>query len=176
MHHAKLATASTEFLARPSADICDEYPDAQVLHGRFISFGGAPACLGRVETISTSDDNSQVKAVLGEPGDGRVLFVDNSASTNCAMLGGDLAVLAARSGWAGIVINGAVRDVEELKVAPLAVFALASCPRKSNKRGLGTRSRPVRVGGSYIQPGDIIAADADGIVFLASWAANARDL
>jgi regulator of ribonuclease activity A len=141
-----------------------------------MSFGGVPMCVGRVETISTSDDNSQVKSVLGEPGEGRVLFVDNSGSRNCAMLGGDLAELAARSGWAGIIIHGAVRDVEELKAAPLAVFALATCPRKSKKRGLGTRSKPVRIGGSYIQPDDIIAADADGVVLLASWAAHGQTI
>jgi regulator of ribonuclease activity A len=92
------------------------------------------------------------------------------------MLGGDLAELAARSGWAGIVVHGAVRDVEELKKTPLAVFALASCPRKSNKRGIGTRGKPVRIGGSYLQPNDVVAADADGIAFLASWAASSRDL
>ena len=176
MHHAELVAASTESLAQPTADFCDHNPDAQVLHGQFRSFGGVPACLGRVETVATSDDNSLVKAVLAEPGQGRVLLVDNRASTNCAMLGGDLAELAARSGWAGIVIHGAVRDVEELKVAPLAIFALASCPRKSKKRGLGTRSKPVRIGGSYIQPNDIVAADADGVVFLASWAASSRGI
>ncbi|MEJ2127910.1 MAG: ribonuclease E activity regulator RraA [Woeseiaceae bacterium] len=176
MQQAQLASASTEFLAQPTADFCDANPDAQVLQGRYESFGAVSRCAGRVETVSTRDDNSQVKAVLGEPGDGRVLFVDNSASLNCAMLGGDLAQLAARSGWAGIIINGAVRDVDELRETQIAVFALGTCPRKSIKRGFGSRSNPVRVAGTYIQPNDIIAADSDGVVILASWATNRPDV
>ena len=137
-----------------------------------MSFGGARGCLGPVETISTRDDNSLVKTTLQEPGEGRVLLVDNQASTNCAMLGGNLAQLAADNGWGGVIVNGAVRDVEELRETPVAVFALASCPRRSQKRGIGTRGEPVRVSGSYIRRDDVIAADADGVVFLASWAAS----
>jgi regulator of ribonuclease activity A len=161
---------------QPAADFCDENPDAEVLQGRYLTLGGKRGCLGRAETISTRDDNSLVKEVLSEPGNGRVLFVDNSASTNCAMLGGNLAELAAGNGWAGIVIHGAVRDLQELEQAPVAVFALASCPRRSKKHGAGVRSKPIRIGGAYIQPEDIIAADSDGVVILASWAAHGRDV
>jgi len=176
MQQAEVATEISTIGPQPTADFCDQHPDAEVLQGRYLTLGGLRGCLGRAETISTRDDNSLVKEVLGEPGNGRVLFVDNSASTNCAMLGGNLAQLAADNGWAGIVIHGAVRDLEELREAPLAVFALASCPRRSKKHGAGVRSRAIRIGGAYIQPNDIIAADADGVVILASWAANGRDI
>ncbi len=125
-----------------------------------------------METISTRDDNSLVKATLEEPGNGRILLVDNQGSTTCAMLGGNLAMLAAENGWAGVIVNGAVRDVDELREAPVAVFALATCPRRSRKAGLGTRGKPVRIGGVYVRGEDIIAADADGVVCLASWAAR----
>jgi regulator of ribonuclease activity A len=172
VQQAELTSSVTNFPVQPTADFCDANPDAEVLQNGYRSFGAVSVCLGKVETISTQDDNSLVKATLKEPGNGRVLFVDNSASTNCAMLGGDLAQLAAKSGWAGIVINGSVRDVEELKEAPIGIFALASCPRKSKKRGLGVRGRPMRIAGAYIRRDDIIAADADGVVFLASWAAR----
>jgi regulator of ribonuclease activity A len=157
---------------QPTADFCDSNPQAHVLQERFQSFGARNRCLGPVETLTTRDDNSLVKAALGEPGNGRVLLVDNGASINCAMLGGDLAGLAAKNGWAGIVINGAVRDVDELQETPLAVFALASCPRKSAKRGAGVLGKPIRLHGAYIRRGDVLAADADGIVFLSSWAAT----
>jgi regulator of ribonuclease activity A len=153
-----------------TADFCDDNPSAQVLQSSFRSFGGARGCVGPAETISTRDDNSLVKAALEEPGNGRILLIDNQGSTTCAMLGGNLAVLAADNGWAGVIVNGAVRDVEELKEAPVAVFALATCPRRSRKAGLGSRGKPVRVGGVYVRNDDIIAADADGVVCLASWA------
>lgn len=157
---------------QPTADFCDAFPQAQVVHSRFESFGASGNCLGPVETIATRDDNSLVKAALGEPGHGRVLVVDNAASLNCAMLGGDLAQMAADNGWSGIIVNGAVRDVAELRATAVAVFALASCPRKSAKRGVGIRGKPVRLNGAYIRRGDVLAADSDGVVFLPSWAAN----
>jgi regulator of ribonuclease activity A len=158
--------------AQPTADFCDLHPDAEVLRGEFRALGGLPGCTGRVETIKTRDDNSLVKATLAEPGDSRVLVIDNSASTNCAMLGGDLAQMAAGNGWAGIVVFGAVRDAAELQATPIAVFALATCPRKSAKRGIGTRGEPLRVAGTYLRRGDMLAADADGVVVLASWAVS----
>lgn len=172
MQSAELAMPSAAHQWQATADFCDAHPSAQVLQNRFISYGALGHCLGPVETVSTRDDNSFVKATLSEQGNGRVLFVDNGGSMNCAMLGGDLAQLAADNGWAGIVINGAVRDVDELNATPIAIFALASCPRKSQKRGIGVRGEPVRVTGSYIRRNDLIAADADGVVFLASWAAS----
>ena len=172
MLHAEQGSPAAPIRPQATADFCDDNPAAQVLQNSFISFGGSRGCVGPVETISTRDDNSLVKATLQEAGEGRVLLVDNHASTTCAMLGGNLAQMAADNGWAGVVVNGAVRDVEELREAPVAIFALATCPRRSQKGGVGTRGEPVRISGSYICRDDVIAADADGVVFLASWAAR----
>jgi regulator of ribonuclease activity A len=166
------STAAALPAAVPTADFCDLHPDAEVLRLEFRTFGGLTGCMGRAETVKSRDDNSLVKATLAEPGEGRVLVVDNGASTNCAMLGGDLAQMAAINGWAGIVVFGAVRDIAELQVTPIAVFALATCPRKSAKRGIGTRGEPLRVAGTYLRRGDLLAADADGVVVLPSWAAS----
>ena len=158
--------------AAATADVCDANPNAKVLQCWFSGYGGKTKCAGPVETISTRDDNSLVKTVLAEQGAGRVLLIDNKASTNCAMVGGNLADIAAKNGWAGIVVNGAVRDVDELKDAPIAIFALATCPRRSLNRGIGERSRAVRMGGERISHEDFLVADADGVVVLPSWSAN----
>ncbi len=166
LHQVNEATVGLHLPATATADICDANLDAKVLQSQFVSYGGIDDCTGRVETISTRYDNTLVKKVLREPGEGRVLLVDNQGSITCAMLGGNLARLAADNGWAGIVINGAVRDVLELKEAPLAVFALAPCPRRSTNRGAGERNGPVRVGGERICAGDLLVADADGIIVL----------
>jgi regulator of ribonuclease activity A len=125
-----------------------------------------------VETVSTRDDNSVVREILREQGAGRVLLVDNSGSTTCAMIGGNLARMAADNGWAGVVVNGAVRDVDEIRSTRVAVFAVATCPRRSVRRDTGTVGKPVRVGGLLIHSGDILAADNDGIAILPSWAAR----
>ena len=154
------------FPAAATADICDADSDARVLLSWFQSYGGQERCAGPVEIISTRDDNSLVKTVLKEAGAGRILLIDNQASCNCAMLGGGLAKLASDNGWAGVVVNGAVRDSVEIKDIPLAVFALATCPRRSTNRGLGQRGQAVRVGSERINANDYLVADADGVVVL----------
>jgi len=161
-----------KFPAAATADVCDANPDAKVIQAWFSSFGALSKCAGPVETVSTRDDNSVVKQILFERGAGRILLVDNKASTNCAMIGGDLAAAAAEHGWVGIIVNGAVRDVEELRAVNIGIFALATCPRRSLKRGIGKRGRAVRVGSERISPGDFLVADADGVVLLPSWSTN----
>ncbi|MGI9221523.1 MAG: ribonuclease E activity regulator RraA [Woeseiaceae bacterium] len=158
--------------AAATADVCDANPSAKVLQCWFSAYGGKAKCAGPVETITTRDDNSLVKTILAEQGAGRVLVIDNKASTNCAMIGGNLAAIAEKNGWAGIVVNGAVRDVDELKATPIAIFALATCPKRSLNRGIGERGGAVRMGGERINHEDFLVADADGVVVLPSWSAN----
>ena len=172
VHQMEEQTTRVHLPAAATADVCDANPNAKFLQCWFSSFGAKRMCSGPVETIDTRDDNSLVKSVLAERGAGRVLLIDNKGSTICAMVGGGLAQLAAENGWAGIVVNGAVRDVDELKNTPIAIFALATCPRRSLNRGIGERNRAVRVGGERISHDDFLVADSDGVIILASWSAN----
>lgn len=172
VHQIEEQTTRVHLPAAATADVCDANPNAKFLKCWFSSFGAKRKCSGPVETIETRDDNSMVKSVLAERGAGRVLLIDNKGSTNCAMIGGGLAQMAAANGWLGIVVNGVVRDVEELKELPIAIFALATCPRRSLNRGIGERSRAVRIGSERISQGDFIVADSDGVIILASWNAN----
>jgi regulator of ribonuclease activity A len=149
-----------------TADLCDVYDDAIVISARFIGYGGQRVCLGPVETITTDNDNSLVAAALREPGLGRILLVNNSGSSQCAMVGGDLARAAHDNGWQGIIVNGAIRDAVELEQVPLAIYALHSCPRKSQKRGLGVRGEKTRFIDADVNPDDIAAADADGVIII----------
>jgi regulator of ribonuclease activity A len=149
-----------------TADLCDAYDDAIVISARFTGYGDRRACLGPIETIVTEDDNSLVAVALREPGLGRILLVDNSGSRQCAMVGGDLARAAHENGWQGIIVNGAIRDTVELEQVPLAIYALHSCPRKSLKRGLGVRGKKVHFINTDVNPDDIAAADADGVVII----------
>jgi len=82
------------------------------------SAAGLAHFAGPVSTLQCFEDNSLVKAALDEPGAGRVLVVDGGASLRRALLGGNLAAAAQRNGWAGVVINGCVRDVAELGFVP----------------------------------------------------------
>jgi regulator of ribonuclease activity A len=150
-----------------TTDLCDAHPEAQVCEPIFRSFGGREAFSGAITTLKVFEDNSMVREAVGQPGHGRVLVVDGGGSLRCSLFGGNLAVAAAKNGWAGVVVHGAVRDVEELAAQPIGVRALATFPRKS-ERGLhsGQAGIPVLFGGVVFREGEWLCADADGLVVL----------
>ncbi|WP_019587289.1 ribonuclease E activity regulator RraA [Deinococcus apachensis] len=149
-----------------TADLSDAHPDAAVLAPIFRGYGGRPRFHGPAATVRVQDDNALVRAMLEEPGGGRVLVVDNGGSLNCALVGGILAQIAVRSGWAGVIVNGCVRDTAELADCDLGIRALATHPRRSGKRGPGERDVPLTLAGATIRPGDQVHADEDGVVVL----------
>jgi regulator of ribonuclease activity A len=149
----------------PTADLCDQLgADVQVIAPGLIDFGGETAFAGPIATLRVHEDNALVRLALEDQGGGRVLVIDGGASLRCALVGGNLAKLAERNQWSGIVVWGAVRDVSELRVCRIGLRALAANPRKSDKSGSGARDVPVVIGGIAVNPGDWLAADADGLV------------
>jgi regulator of ribonuclease activity A len=95
-----------------------------------------------------------------------VLVVDGGGSLRRALVGGNLAAAAARNGWAGLVIDGCVRDVAELAQCDLGIRALALMPLPTERRGEGQRDVLLQLQGVRVQPGDWLVADEDGIVVL----------
>jgi regulator of ribonuclease activity A len=91
-----------------------------------------------------------------------VLVIDAGASVRCALVGGKLAQLGKDKGWSGIIVNGGVRDADELDACEFGVRALHLVPRRSSKRGLGERDVVLSFAGVIIAPGAIIYADRDG--------------
>ena len=148
-----------------TTDIADDYGDAvYVLASMFHSYGGVMQFCGPAKTLLAFEDNTKLRAVVEGKGHGRVLVVNGGASKRCALFGGNLAKLAADNGWAGIIINGCVRDTAELAAEKVGIKALAVQPRKSRKRDLGIYDVPVKFAGVRIYPGDWIYADEDGII------------
>ena len=146
-------------------DLCDDHPDdVRVLAPVLRTFGGREAFFGRAVTVSCHEDNSRVKDLAGTPGEGRVIVVDGGGSVRKALLGDIIAQTAADNGWAGLVINGAVRDVEILRTIDLGVQAIAPVPLKTQKLGVGDVDVDVTFGGLTITPGEWIYADANGVV------------
>jgi regulator of ribonuclease activity A len=119
-----------------------------------------------VSTVKCFEDNTRVKEAVESPGLGRVLVVDGGGSLRRALVGGNLAASAARNGWAGVLVHGAVRDSAELADCDVGIRALALIPMPTLKRNEGQRDVPVQIEGIWIQPGDRLFADADGIVVL----------
>ena len=146
-------------------DLCDRFGDqVQVAEPRFRDYGGSIAFAGKIETLRVFEDNALVRQVLETAGRGRVLVVDGGGSLRCALVGGNLAALAARNGWVGIIVHGAVRDSAELGAVDTGIKALALSPRKSGKSGAGERGVEVSFAGVTFTPGHYLWADGDGIV------------
>lgn len=152
-----------------SCDLCDAHrddPTLRVLPPVFQAYGATASFAGPVSTLQCFEDNTLVRTALESPGQGRVLVIDGGASRRTALVGGKLAELAARNGWAGLVVDGCVRDRDEIASSPIGVRALGLCPMPPAKRGAGQRDVPVRIQGLPVRPGDWLLADADGVVVL----------
>jgi regulator of ribonuclease activity A len=150
---------------KPITDLCDAHPnDVRIVDPVFRDFGGNRLFGGPIATLQLFEDNSLVRESLEQPGNGRVLVVDGGGSLRCALLGGNLAQLAEKNGWSGVVVYGAVRDTRELAAAKVGVKALAPHPKKSNKKGIGERDVLVTFAGVTFKPGEHLYADEDGII------------
>jgi regulator of ribonuclease activity A len=121
---------------------------------------------GPIATVRCREDNVLLRRQVSEPGGGRVLVVDGGGSFACALLGDNIAEIAVRNGWAGIVVNGCVRDVVALAELPIGIKALGTNPRPSGKAGGGETGVPVTFGGAEFAPGSILHADDDGVIVL----------
>ena len=159
-----------------TADVCDVHHPQSVddatsartvavaTPGALKDYGGRIKFHGPVTTVSCFENNPLVREALGEPGAGRVLVVDGGGSARCALLGDNLAEMAMRNGWSGVVVNGCVRDSEDVRRMDVGVKAIGTHPLKSSKRDWGRRDVEVRFAGVTFAPGDWVYADADGIV------------
>ncbi|QQN29291.1 ribonuclease E activity regulator RraA [Pseudomonas syringae group genomosp. 3] len=146
-------------------DLCDAYPElVQVVEPMLSNFGGCDSFGGQIVTLKCFEDNSLVKEQVELDGKGKVLVVDGGGSLRCALLGDMLAEKAAKHGWEGLVIYGCVRDVDMLAQTDLGVQALASYPKRSEKRGVGQLDLPVTFGGVTFRPGEYLYADNNGVI------------
>jgi regulator of ribonuclease activity A len=170
-----------EFSTMPTTfatcDLCDAHKndtsgDFRVLPPVFRDFGAVQKFAGPVVTVKCFEDNSLVKAAVDSDGTietsqgkvRQVLVVDGGGSLRRALLGGNLGAAAARNGWAGVVIDGCVRDTAELVTHALGIRALAAMPMPTEKRNEGQSGVAVQVQGVWVRPGDWLYADEDGMV------------
>lgn len=145
-------------------DLCDAHPEVAVLPFQWCAFGCRERFAGPISTVACFEDNSRVAEAVAEAGRGRVLVVDGQGSLDRSLLGDRLAALAADNGWAGVVVIGAVRDVEIIDQIDIGVRALGVCPRKTDKQDRGDRDVPLRLGEVPVNPGGWLYADRNGVV------------
>ncbi|AFR05828.1 ribonuclease E activity regulator RraA [Nocardiopsis alba] len=148
-----------------TADLIDDHGDTlRSCSTQFRRYGGHDVFSGPIRTVRCHEDNGLVKRILATPGEGAVLVVDGNGSLRTALMGDMIAASAVENGWAGVVVNGAVRDTVALAGLELGVKALGSNPRKSLKDAAGRADVPVTFGDVTFVPGEWLYSDHDGIV------------
>jgi len=148
-----------------TADLCDAHEDKiAVVAPMFASYGGRPSFGGPITTLKIFEDNSFVRKALESPGNGRVLVIDGGASMRCALVGDQLAILANKNGWEGVVVYGCIRDSGDINGIDIGVRALNTHPQKTLKKGIGDKNAAVTFGGVTFNPGEWLYADEDGVL------------
>lgn len=148
-----------------TADLCDEHKEnIKVVACQFSSYGKERSFYGEMVTIKLDEDNRGLVAMLrDEEGKGRVAVVDVEEKF-CAVVGDNLMGFAVKNGWAGILINGYVRDTKITKTITTGLFALGTCPRRSPKEAQFQRGITLKFGGIDLKEGEWIYADEDGVI------------
>ena len=149
-----------------TSDLCDACDEALACALPLRGWGRRRAFAGAIRTLRCHEDIALMRDVVSQPGDGMVLVIDGGGSIARALFGDVMAANASRNGWAGLVINGAIRDGAEIDAMDIGVKALATVPKRGGRSGAGEVEVPVSFGGITFTPGLRLVADDDGVIVL----------
>jgi len=110
-------------------------------------------------------DNLMLHAAIYRAPAGSVIVVE-AGNSDYAMSGGNVCAIAQKRGIAGFVIDGAIRDIAEVRSARFPVFARGCIPKPGVKESLGELNIPISCGGVQVFPDDIVVADEEGIAVI----------
>ncbi|WP_118803571.1 ribonuclease E activity regulator RraA [Haemophilus haemolyticus] len=148
-----------------TSELCDLYAEqVDVVEPIFSSFGGVSHFYGKVTTIKCFESNGLIAEVLEENGEGRVLVIDGGGAVRRGLIDAELAQLAVDNGWEGIIVYGAVRQIQQLENLDIGIHALAPIPVSADESSAGESDIPVNFGGVTFFPEDYIYADLTGII------------
>ena len=148
-----------------TSELCDLYAEqVDVVEPIFSSFGGVSNFYGKVTTVKCFESNGLIAEVLEENGEGRVLVIDGGGAVRRGLIDAELAQLAVDNGWEGIIVYGAVRQIQQLENLDIGIHALAPIPVSADESSAGESDIPVNFGGVTFSPEDYIYADLTGII------------
>lgn len=154
------------FADLPVANIADEMNRLYCMDARIKSINHQPL-LGTAFTIKTrTGDNLMLHKALDMAQPGEIIVVDAQGDLSHAITGEIMMRQAIKKGISGIIIDGAIRDVEALQKMSIPIYAVGVQPRGPYKNGPGEINVPVCCGGLVVNPGDILVGDDDGIVVI----------
>jgi 3-hexulose-6-phosphate synthase / 6-phospho-3-hexuloisomerase len=142
------------------------------MHRKGAMFGIVSICgnvkmVGRAVTVQTfPGDWAKPVEAIDVAGENDVIVINNDGATNVAPWG-ELATLSClKKGISGVVIDGAVRDVDDIRKMKFPLFAKAVVPNAGEPKGFGEINTEIQCGGQYVRPGDWIAGDESGVVVI----------
>ena len=148
-----------------TSELCDLYAEqVDVVEPIFSSFGGVSNFYGKVTTVKCFESNGLIAEVLEGNGEGRVLVIDGGGAVRRGLIDAELAQLAVDNGWEGIIVYGAVRQIQQLENLDIGIHALAPIPVSADESTAGESDVPVNFGGVTFFPEDYIYADLTGII------------
>jgi len=148
------------------ADLCDDNTDKkiQVLSSDYKNYGGRKKSFGKIVTIKLDKSNWRLLELLrDEDGEGRIVVVEN-AKFFYGVVGDKLMAFAEKNNWAGIILNGYVRDTAYTRNIDVALYAFGTCPLRNFEKTSSSRAVQLSFGGVTFNDGDYVYLDEDGII------------
>jgi regulator of RNase E activity RraA len=151
------------FRGLASSNLADAMGRFNFMDAGIRSRSALPLCGLAVTVNCRPADNLMVHKALqvAEPGD--VVVVNTCGNTTSAVFGELMCHTAVAKGLGGIIVDGAIRDVEGITRLGLAAFSRSVCPGSCDKDGPGEINVPISCGGAVVRPGDIVVGDGDGV-------------
>jgi RraA family protein len=165
----EIARIDAELVAQaaqyPSSILADVAGRRGALSSRIAPLAPSMRLAGPALTIEVRPgDNLMIHAAMAMAKPGDVLVIDGKGDESCALMGEIMVSQCMAIGIAGVVVYGAVRDTEAIRALGFPMYAIGANPNGPNKLAPGRINWPVAVGGVTVQPGDLVVADADGVV------------
>lgn len=148
-----------------TSELCDMYADLiDVVEPMFCNYGGRPSFGGQVVTLKCFESIGLIQQLLATNGTGKVLVIDGGGSTRRALIDINLAELAVKNEWEGIICYGSVRDVDALEELDIGIQGLVSIPVGAIDDVVGESDVAVNFASVTFLPDDHVYADNTGII------------
>ncbi|OWW22918.1 RraA family protein [Noviherbaspirillum denitrificans] len=159
-----IVAKAAEFQAAILADVNGR---RGALHGRIAPLSPSMKVAGPAITVDVRPgDNLMIHAAMAIAQPGDVLVIDGKGDQSCALMGAIMMNQCKAMKLAGVIVDAAVRDIEEIRALGFPVFSVGSNPNGPTKLVSGRVNWPVSVGGVNVKPGDLVVGDADGVVVI----------
>ena len=159
-----VVTQASAFAASILADVAGR---RGTLDGRIAPLSPGMRIAGPALTVEVrAGDNLMIHAAMALARPGDVLVIDGKADRTCALMGSIMINACKQLKLGGVVLDGSIRDIDELRELGFPVYSLGGNPNGPTKFVPGRINWPISCGGASVRPGDLVVADADGVVVI----------